>query len=86
MYTIEYKKFIKKDIRKIPNPALNLIKKRIDGLKEDPFPVNSKSLSGYEGFYRIRVNKYRVLYQVVSGENVIVVYKIGHRKDVYRNF
>jgi mRNA interferase RelE/StbE len=39
---------------------------------------------GLKNLYRIRVGEYRLLYQVLAGELLILVVHIGHRKDVYR--
>ncbi|MGW7295515.1 type II toxin-antitoxin system RelE family toxin [Streptomyces xiamenensis] len=43
-----------------------------------------KKLSGHEGLYRLRVGAYRVAYSVDNGELVILVVKVGHRREVYR--
>lgn len=55
----------------------------IEGLKSNPFPVNSKKLHDDLG-YRLRVRDYRVLYTIDNVIQIIEIYKIGHRKDVYR--
>ena len=34
---------------------------------------------------RIRVGEHRVIYKVQNDVLVVIVVKIGHRKDVYRN-
>jgi len=53
-------------------------------LAEDPRPRGSKKLSGYEDVFRIRVGRFRVLYSVAKKRLVILILKIGHRRDVYR--
>lgn len=35
-------------------------------------------------FYKLRVGDYRVFYQVLEVEQVIIVHKIGHRSEIYR--
>ncbi|MFV1975864.1 MAG: type II toxin-antitoxin system RelE/ParE family toxin [Candidatus Scalindua sp.] len=54
---------------------------KIEALKENMFG-NVKRLTNTEPEYRLRVGDYRVLFEV-EGE-VIVVYRIRHRKDIYR--
>jgi mRNA interferase RelE/StbE len=44
----------------------------------------SRKLTGYDDVFRIRVGRFRVLYSVSDARLVILVLKIGHRKDVYR--
>jgi mRNA interferase RelE/StbE len=49
----------------------------------------SKKLSGiFEGLYRYRIGNYRAIFKVdVSGVPiVIIILKIKHRKDIYKNF
>ena len=74
------KKFLKK--LKDTKLLLNLCHK-IEELKYNPFPINSKKLKEGLG-YRLRVGDYRILYTVDNVVQIIEIYKIGHRKDVYR--
>ena len=56
----------------------------IRSLAEDPRPPGCEKLVGADDQYRIRVGRYRVIYSVGDGELVVVVVRVGHRKDVYR--
>ena len=56
----------------------------IRSLAEDPRPPGCEKLVGADDRYRIRVGRYRVIYSVGDGELVVVVVRVGHRKDVYR--
>lgn len=38
----------------------------------------------FSGLRRLRVGSYRVVYEVVQEELVILVVRIGHRREVYR--
>ncbi len=59
----------------------------LTALGDDPYPEDAdiKKLTGPSGLYRLRVGSYRVAYQVEDGELIILVVKIGDRRDVYRN-
>ena len=57
---------------------------RIQSLARDPRPFGSEKLSGREDLYRLRVGQYRVVYSVGDAELVVVIVRVGHRKDVYR--
>jgi len=57
---------------------------RIRSLADDPRPPDCEKLAGEDDRYRIRVGRYRVIYSVGDGELLVVVVRVGHRKDVYR--
>ena len=57
---------------------------RIQGLVANPRPHGSEKLAGYADRYRVRQGNYRVIYLVDDEASVVTIYKIGHRKDVYR--
>ena len=56
----------------------------IRSLSDDPRPPGCEKLAGEGDRYRIRVGRYRVIYSVGNGELLVVVVRVGHRKDVYR--
>ena len=53
-------------------------------LADDPRPPGCEKLAGEGDRYRIRVGRYRVIYSIGDGELLVVVVRVGHRKDVYR--
>ena len=81
-YNIEIKKSAGKELKKIKGKDQERIIQRIRGLARDPRPPGSKKLSGEEK-YRIRQGNYRILYQIFDDIVLVVVVKIGHRRDVY---
>jgi len=56
---------------------------RIGILADNPRPPGCEKLSGQER-YRIRQGDYRILYEVDESQQVVIVVKIGHRREVYR--
>jgi mRNA interferase RelE/StbE len=56
----------------------------IRSLADDPRPPGCEKLAGEDDRYRIRVGRYRVVYSIGDGELLVVVVRVGHRKDVYR--
>ena len=73
-----------KELALLPMKIQKRFASRIESLSENPFPVNSKLLKGSEDTYRTRVGDYRAIYQVRKKEVLVLVIKIGHRKDIYR--
>jgi mRNA interferase RelE/StbE len=49
-----------------------------------PSPETTK-MEGNNSFHRVRVGDYRIIYEIQNDILVILVVKIGNRKDVYRH-
>jgi mRNA interferase RelE/StbE len=82
-YRLTFKKSVTKDFQLIPKDDVGRILKRIEALAHDPRPMGSEKLSGKERF-RLRQGVYRIVYEIQDEELVIVVVKVGHRREVYR--
>ncbi|WP_406268107.1 type II toxin-antitoxin system RelE/ParE family toxin [Nocardia sp. NBC_00881] len=56
----------------------------LTALGDDPYAPGSDvmKLSGHDDLYRLRVGRYRVAYRVDNGVLVILVVKVGWRKDI----
>lgn len=84
----KYKIFIKKsaanELENIPKKDLKQIVKRIQSLAENPRPRGSQKLSAQER-YRIRQGNYRIVYSIQDKELVVQIFKIGHRREIYRS-
>ena len=83
-YTVVLRPAAAKDLKQLPKPAQRRVGEAIDGLAKDPRPQGCEQLKGTEGFLRIRVGEYRIIYVVESRKIIVLVLRIGHRKDVYR--
>jgi mRNA interferase RelE/StbE len=55
----------------------------IQALADYPRPPGCKKLAGGDQ-YRIRRGAYRVVHSIEDERRIVLVVKIGHRKDVYR--
>lgn len=82
-FKIIFKQSVAKDLRQIPKKDVARILKRIEVLRTEPRPPGAEKLSGQEK-YRVRQGVYRILYEIKNNELIVVVVKIGHRRDVYR--
>ena len=83
-YDIEMSATAEKQIRKIPQKDQIAVFRRIQELATEPRPQGSRKLQGYDDVYRIRVRNYRILYSVEDKHLIIIILKVGHRRDVYR--
>ncbi len=83
-YRIEFKRSVAKVLKKLPKPDRRRIRDKIDSFTENlPDPATTK-MKGDNPFHRVRVGDYRIIYEIHEGTLVILVLKIGHRKEVYR--
>ena len=83
-WEIRFSPRAKRELAQLPKRDMNRVDNRIQALQEEPHPANCQKLSGFENLYRIRAGDYRIIYQIIDDEIVVVVIRIGHRKDVYR--
>jgi mRNA interferase RelE/StbE len=82
-YTVIIKKSAQKELDSIPKKLQLRIIGVIDLLAVNPFPPNAKKLQGREG-YRIRTSDYRILYNVDGDQLEVMVVRIGHRSNIYK--
>jgi mRNA interferase RelE/StbE len=83
-YRIEFKKSAAKVLKKLPKQDRRRIRDKIDSFTENlPDPITTK-MQGDNPFHRVRVGDYRIIYEIHEDTLVILVLKIGHRKEVYR--
>ena len=74
------------DLSRVDRPLQKIIKEKLLILAENPEALknNIKRLSGTDkDLYRLRVGSYRIIFQKDKEELVIIVVRIGHRKEVY---
>ena len=57
---------------------------KIRSLGANPRPQGSEKLAGYGDRYRVRQGSYRIIYLVDEQGREVTIFKVGHRKDVYR--
>jgi len=74
----------RRDLKRIRGPMRRRIGDAIDGLADEPRPSGHIKLAGEDGLYRIRVGDYRIVYQIEDDRLVVLVVRVGHRKDIYR--
>jgi len=85
MYAVELKpqaaKFIAVQEKKIQRQLIA----HIEVLAANPRPSGCKLLYTEEKLYRIRSGSYRIIYQIQDKILLVVVVRIGDRKDIYRH-
>ncbi len=83
-YEIEFKPSAEKDFSKLERDAQKRILEKIKSLASDPRPRGVEKLSGHKNRWRIRVGRFRIIYQVFEDKLVILVLRIADRIEIYR--
>lgn len=84
-YRILLKPTAAKEIEALASKAeRRRIVEKIAGLASNPRSAKTEKLAGYEDRYRIRQGQYRIVYLIDDGRHEVTIFKVGHRKDVYR--
>jgi len=82
-YKSLFRKSVANDLRRIPPKDVQRIVAAIDSLSKEPRPSGMEKLTGQEKC-RLRQGKYRIIYEIHDDEVIVIVVKVGRRKDVYR--
>ncbi len=83
-YRIQIEKRALKALSSLPKRIRARVRKAIDTLAETPRPRGVKKLVDEHQLYRIRVSSFRIVYQILDQDLLVLVIKIGDRKDIYR--
>mgnify|MGYP001600815676 CR=1 FL=1 len=84
MFNFQFKEKAAKEIDKLPPQIRKRILEKLKfySFQENPLRFAEK-LKDYEfGEYRFRIGNYRIIFDV--NDKVIIILKVGHRKDIYR--
>jgi mRNA interferase RelE/StbE len=85
-YDIQTEKSALKALKKLPNNVIKTIWKEIGILRHNPRPPGCKKLKGQDNLFRIRAGDYRIVYQVQDKVLIVLIIRIGDRKEIYRDF
>ncbi len=83
MYHIIIENRAKKEIRALSPENVRRVTKAISHLKKSPRPNGVKKLVDKIG-WRITVGNYRILYDISDNEKNVSIYRVKHRREVYR--
>jgi len=83
-YHIEFRSAVLKSLKRFPKKDLVRIKKKIEEVGSNLPSANLTKMKGNNPFHRIRSGDYRIIYEIHDDKVVILIVKVGHRKDVYK--
>ena len=85
MYHLRIIQAATRDLERLDKPLARRIAERINWLAANLDDLRPEPFTGdLAGFYKFRVGDYRVVYEILYAENVIVIHQINHRREIYR--
>lgn len=85
-YSLRIKPSAAKEVEAIePRKLRRQVVEHIRRLATDPRLGGCEKLAGGSDRYRLRQGAYRIVYSIEDDEHVVVVFKVGHRSEVYRD-
>jgi mRNA interferase RelE/StbE len=82
-YKVEVPSKVAKTLKKLPKKDAQAIVATLESLENDPRPPAAIRLTNRDE-WRVRVGNYRIVYLIEDERLVVVVVRVGHRKDIYR--
>jgi mRNA interferase RelE/StbE len=82
-YTVTYSPRGERSVRKISQQARETVLSALQELSKNPRPPGAIKLKGMDA-WRLRVNDYRVIYEINDGAAQVLVIKVAHRKEAYK--
>ena len=83
-YTVEISSLATRQIKKLPSEIQIQVLAQIEALAQQPRPDGVTKMKGEENTYRLRVKKYRIVYEILDEQLIVLIVKVGHRREVYR--
>ena len=83
-YRIEVSATAEKQIRKLDRSDQIRVLRAIQALSKEPRPPGTRKLRGYADVFCVRIGTYRIIYSLEQDRLLIIILKVGHRRDVYR--
>jgi mRNA interferase RelE/StbE len=85
MYAIRLLKSASRELEGLDKGVATRIVRRLNWLAQNLDSINPEPLKGrLRGLYKLREGDYRIGYEILRGERVIIIHLIGHRREIYK--
>jgi len=85
VYRIRILEGAARELARLDKPISRRVTQRIKRLAANLDDIRPEPFTGdLAGFYKLRVGDYRIIYEILYDEQVIVIHEIGHRREIYR--
>ena len=84
VYKIQITLKAEKQLGRLPGADREMVRGRIRDLADNPRPRGVEKIETRKDRYRLRVGNYRVIYNADDAALIVLILRIGDRKEVYR--
>jgi len=84
VYEVYLERAAERDVKRLSASVFQRIISHIRALSEDPRPSGCRKITGSKSDWRIRIGEYRVIYEIDEKKKVVRVFRVSHRREVYR--
>lgn len=87
MYELQIEQSAERDIKNLKKSSHEEVQRIISKilvLRDAPRPAQARKIVGSKNDWRLRIGKYRVIYEIDDHHQVIRIFRVKHRREVYR--
>ncbi|OGN94416.1 MAG: hypothetical protein A2Z75_03090 [Chloroflexi bacterium RBG_13_50_10] len=84
-YNIKISRKAEKEIAHLPSKIRRQVVEKILSLENNPYSQDIKQLKGEKDAYRVDSGEYRILFYLDNQVKEVTIFRVKHRRDVYRN-
>ncbi|MBI4299164.1 MAG: type II toxin-antitoxin system RelE/ParE family toxin [Chloroflexi bacterium] len=84
-YSVRLNRAAQRELDRLNSRIRRQVLERILKLGDDPRPQDVKLLRGRNHSYRVASGEYRILYEIDDASKVVLIFRVGNRREVYRN-
>ena len=82
-YAVGVERRAQKQIARLSAEMQDRVEAALRTLAKEPRPPGCRRLTN-RGGWRIRVGDFRIVYEIDDDQHAVTVFRVGHRRDVYR--
>lgn len=84
MYQIELRRRAQRALDRLPKTDFQAVIEAIKELAQTPRPRGVEKVKN-TGLWRIRQGDYRIIYAIDDNQQIIIIVRVGHRREIYRS-
>ncbi|MBL7166633.1 MAG: type II toxin-antitoxin system RelE/ParE family toxin [Dehalococcoidales bacterium] len=84
MYKVEVRRRVQRALDKLPKTDFQAVVQAIKDLAQTPRPRGIEKVKS-TGLWRIRQGDYRIVYAIDDKESLVIIVRVGHRREIYRS-